>query len=96
LQQAVVINPGFGLHRVQTVLFLTTGSLFVMWLGEQITERGLGNGASLLIFFSIVERFCAGDRLRPSSSSSTGAVEARSRCSRSLWRGDGRRWSPAS
>jgi preprotein translocase subunit SecY len=39
------------------VLFLTTGALFVMWLGEQITERGLGNGASLLIFFSIVERF---------------------------------------
>jgi len=38
------------------VLFLTTGAMFVMWLGEQITERGIGNGASLLIFFSIVER----------------------------------------
>jgi preprotein translocase subunit SecY len=37
--------------------FLTTGAVFVMWLGEQITERGLGNGASLMIFFSIVERF---------------------------------------
>jgi preprotein translocase subunit SecY len=36
---------------------LTTGAMFVMWLGEQITERGLGNGASLMIFFSIVERF---------------------------------------
>jgi preprotein translocase subunit SecY len=36
---------------------LTTGAIFVMWLGEQITERGLGNGASLMIFFSIVERF---------------------------------------
>ena len=38
------------------MLFLTTGAMFVMWLGEQITERGLGNGASLIIFFSIVER----------------------------------------
>ena len=41
---------------VQMMLFLTTGAIFVMWLGEQITERGLGNGASLIIFFSIVER----------------------------------------
>ena len=41
-------------------LFLTTGAMFVMWLGEQITERGLGNGASLIIFFSIVERFWPG------------------------------------
>ena len=51
-----VQNPGTG-FVLQMVLFLTTGALFVMWLGEQITERGLGNGASLLIFFSIVERF---------------------------------------
>jgi preprotein translocase subunit SecY len=42
------------------VLVLVTGAMFVMWLGEQITERGLGNGASLLIFFSIVERFWPG------------------------------------
>jgi preprotein translocase subunit SecY len=41
-------------------LFLTTGAIFVMWLGEQITERGIGNGASLLIFFSIVERIWPG------------------------------------
>jgi preprotein translocase subunit SecY len=54
-----VVNPGFG-FLVQMVLFLTTGAIFVMWLGEQITERGLGNGASLLIFFSIVERFWPG------------------------------------
>lgn len=54
-----VINPGSG-FILQMVLFLTTGALFVMWLGEQITERGLGNGASLLIFFSIVERFIPG------------------------------------
>ncbi len=54
-----VANPGFG-FKVQMVLILTTGAVFVMWLGEQITERGLGNGASLIIFFSIVERFWPG------------------------------------
>jgi preprotein translocase subunit SecY len=54
--QGAVATPGLG-FKVQMVLFLTTGAMFVMWLGEQITERGLGNGASLLIFFSIVERF---------------------------------------
>jgi len=54
--QGAVANPGFG-FRLQMTLFLTTGAVFVMWLGEQITERGVGNGASLLIFFSIVERF---------------------------------------
>src|SRR5215203_5750524 len=54
-----VIYPGFG-FKVQMVLFLTAGAIFVMWLGEQITERGLGNGASLIIFFSIIERFWPG------------------------------------
>jgi preprotein translocase, SecY subunit len=54
-----VVHPGFG-FKVQMVLVLTTGAMFVMWLGEQITERGLGNGASLIIFFSIVERFWPG------------------------------------
>jgi preprotein translocase subunit SecY len=57
--QNAVITPGFA-FKLQMVLFLTTGAIFVMWLGEQITERGLGNGASLLIFFSIVERFWPG------------------------------------
>ncbi len=57
--QNAVLNPGFG-FKVQMVLFLTAGAVFVMWLGEQITERGLGNGASLIIFFSIVERFWPG------------------------------------
>jgi len=57
--QGAVLNPGTG-FVLQMMLFLTTGALFVMWLGEQITERGLGNGASLLIFFSIVERFVPG------------------------------------
>jgi len=54
-----VINPGMG-FQIQMVLFLVAGAIFVMWLGEQITERGLGNGASLIIFFSIIERFWPG------------------------------------
>src|SRR4051812_30461538 len=57
--QGAVAAPGFG-FRLETTFFLTTGAMFVMWLGEQITERGLGNGASLLIFFSIVERIWPG------------------------------------
>ncbi len=57
--QNAVINPGFS-FKLQMVLFLTAGAIFVMWLGEQITERGLGNGASLIIFFSIIERFWPG------------------------------------
>ncbi len=48
-----VINPGVG-FVLMTVLTLTTGSVFIMWLGEQITERGIGNGMSLLIFAGIV------------------------------------------
>jgi preprotein translocase subunit SecY len=51
-----VANPGF-LFKVQMALFLTAGAIFVMWMGEQITEKGLGNGASLMIFFSIVVGF---------------------------------------
>ena len=51
---AAVASPGWG-FRMVTMLTLTTGAIFVMWLGEQITERGIGNGMSLLIFFSIVE-----------------------------------------
>ncbi|MBW7995771.1 MAG: preprotein translocase subunit SecY [Candidatus Glassbacteria bacterium] len=47
------------LFRVTTVVTLTTGAIMVMWLGEQITERGIGNGMSLLIFFSIIDRFPA-------------------------------------
>ncbi|HKC40904.1 MAG TPA: preprotein translocase subunit SecY, partial [Gemmatimonadales bacterium] len=47
--------PGFA-FRMTTVLTLTTGGIFVMWLGEQVTERGIGNGMSLMIFFSIIER----------------------------------------
>ena len=50
-----VAHAGWG-FRFTTVLTLTTGGIFIMWLGEQITERGIGNGMSLLIFFSIIER----------------------------------------
>ena len=49
----LVPNPGWG-FRLITVLTLTTGCAFVMWLGEQITERGVGNGISLIIFAGIV------------------------------------------
>ncbi len=49
----VVINPGWS-FRLMTILTLATGTAFVMWLGEQITERGVGNGISLIIFAGIV------------------------------------------
>ncbi|MCG6962304.1 MAG: preprotein translocase subunit SecY [Acidobacteria bacterium] len=49
----LVPHPGWG-FRLMTVLTLTTGTAFVMWLGEQITERGVGNGISLIIFAGIV------------------------------------------
>ena len=51
-----VMTPGL-VFIATTTLALTTGGIFIMWLGEQITERGIGNGASLLIFFSIIEGF---------------------------------------
>jgi len=52
-QAGFVNNPGPG-FVLMTMLTLTTGSVFIMWLGEQITERGIGNGMSLLIFAGIV------------------------------------------
>ena len=52
-QPGFVNNPGMG-FVLMTMLTLTTGSVFIMWLGEQITERGIGNGMSLLIFAGIV------------------------------------------
>src|SRR6202451_2866681 len=48
-----VLNPGIG-FTLMTMLSLTTGTAFIMWLGEQITERGIGNGMSLIIFTGIV------------------------------------------
>jgi preprotein translocase subunit SecY len=50
---SVVINPGFSFVFV-TTLTLVTGTMFLMWLGEQVTERGIGNGISLIIFAGIV------------------------------------------
>jgi preprotein translocase subunit SecY len=52
-QQGLVIDPGL-LFRVTAMVTLTTGTIFLMWLGEQITERGIGNGISLIIFAGIV------------------------------------------
>ncbi|MGI9628601.1 MAG: preprotein translocase subunit SecY [Longimicrobiales bacterium] len=51
-----VVTPGWG-FVFTTVVVLTVGGIFVMWLGEQITERGIGNGMSLMIFFSIIQGF---------------------------------------
>src|ERR1019366_8440856 len=53
MQQGIVINPGIG-FTLLTVISLTTGTAFIMWLGEQISERGIGNGMSLIIFTGIV------------------------------------------
>ena len=50
---SVVFSPGWS-FRLMTVITLTTGTAFIMWLGEQITERGIGNGISLIIFAGIV------------------------------------------
>ena len=52
---AVVLHPGWS-FRLLTVITLTAGTAFIMWLGEQITERGIGNGISLIIFSGIVCR----------------------------------------
>jgi preprotein translocase subunit SecY len=54
-----IASPGIA-SRLIMVVTLTTGAIFVMWLGEQITERGIGNGMSLLITFSILERLWPG------------------------------------
>lgn len=52
----IVPNPGIG-FKLLTILTLTTGTTFIMWLGEQISERGIGNGISLIIFAGIVVDF---------------------------------------
>ena len=51
-QGGLVLDPGF-MFRINTVVTLVTGTMFLMWLGEQITERGLGNGISIIIFAGI-------------------------------------------
>ncbi len=52
-QAGLVLDPGFG-FRFTTMVTLVTGTMFLMWLGEQITERGLGNGISIVIFAGII------------------------------------------
>jgi preprotein translocase subunit SecY len=51
----VIVNPGLG-FTVNAVIAITAGTIFLMWIGEQITERGIGNGISLIIFIGIVAR----------------------------------------
>ncbi|KAA0258454.1 preprotein translocase subunit SecY [Deferribacter autotrophicus] len=55
---SVVLFPGWG-FRLTTMITLTTGTVFLMWLGEKITEKGIGNGISLIIFAGIIARFPA-------------------------------------
>ena len=76
-QPGVVLNPGIG-FVLMTMLTLTTGSVFIMWLGEQITERGVGNGMSLLIFAGIVVGLPRGvaDLFQKVQSSAWGAFTA--------------------
>jgi preprotein translocase subunit SecY len=69
---AVVPNPGLA-FRLLTVLTLTSGTIFVMWLGERISERGIGNGISLIIFIGIVARN-PNDLLQTVRSLQTGAL----------------------
>jgi preprotein translocase subunit SecY len=57
--RAVVPNPGM-FFRFLTIITFTSGTIFIMWLGEKITERGIGNGISLIIFIGIIARFPQG------------------------------------
>jgi len=63
--ESVVLTPGWS-FRIMTIITLTAGTAFIMWLGEQITERGIGNGISLIIFAGIVARMpsAVGNMLR--------------------------------
>ena len=54
--QGIVLNPGIG-FTITFVAALTAGAMFIMWLGDQITEFGLGNGSSMIIFAGIVSSF---------------------------------------
>jgi preprotein translocase subunit SecY len=69
---SVVFHPGWS-FRAMTVITLTSGTAFIMWLGEQITERGIGNGISLIIFAGIVANF-------PSAAITTYQERCRSSC----------------
>ncbi len=56
VHSGVVLNPGLGFYFI-SIITLVTGTMFLMWLGEQMTERGIGNGISLIIFAGIASRF---------------------------------------
>jgi preprotein translocase subunit SecY len=56
MAEGVVPNPGM-FFRLITIITMTAGTIFVMWLGEQITERGIGNGISLIIMVGILARY---------------------------------------
>lgn len=58
VSNGVVVNPGMNFYFLST-LTLVTGTMFLVWLGEQMTERGIGNGISLIIFAGIISRFPA-------------------------------------
>ncbi len=63
-QRGLVMDPGLA-FRFTTVVTLITGTMFLMWLGEQITERGIGNGISMIIFGGIVAGLPRGARRHP-------------------------------
>ena len=76
--EGAVLEPGWA-FRLMAMMTLTTGTAFIMWLGEQITERGIGNGISLVIFAGIVVRIPAaltqlGSLVRTDQMSPVGAV----------------------
>ncbi len=91
-QAGLVLDPGL-MFRFTTVTTLVTGTMFLMWLGEQITERGLGNGISIIIFAGIA----AGLPNAIGGYCSNWCAPARCiRWSRLLICRRGRRWSPGS
>ena len=71
-------NPGLQFLFIATVT-MTTGTMFLMWLGEQITERGIGNGISMIIVAGIVARAAAARSATPSKWCSSGEMKARHR-----------------
>jgi preprotein translocase subunit SecY len=79
--QGLAFSPGFAFLFVATTT-LVTGALFMMWLGEQITERGVGNGISLIIFSGIVSGSLASRSKRPARVISTSSLCWRLRCLR--------------
>jgi preprotein translocase subunit SecY len=76
-QGDLVLYQNLWWYRIQTTIILTTGTLLLMWLGEQITERGIGNGVSLVITIGILARLPAAFRGLADSFLSHGDVEAK-------------------